>query len=41
MFGSIPLGWLQLKAQKLRLVAAITGITFAVILIFVQRLYTA
>ena len=36
MFRSIPLGWLQLKAQKLRLVAAITGITFAVILIFVQ-----
>ena len=36
MFGSIPLGWLQLKAQKLRLVAAIIGITFAVILIFVQ-----
>jgi putative ABC transport system permease protein len=36
MFGSLPLGWLQLKAQKLRLLAAITGITFAVILIFVQ-----
>ena len=36
MFGSIPLGWLQLKAQKLRLMAAIMGITFAVILIFVQ-----
>ncbi len=36
MFRSIPLGWLQLKAQKLRLVAAIMGITFAVILIFVQ-----
>jgi hypothetical protein len=36
MFGSIPLGWLQLKAQKLRLVAAIMGIAFAVILIFVQ-----
>ncbi|MEP5766104.1 MAG: ABC transporter permease DevC [Halieaceae bacterium] len=36
MFGSIPLGWLQLKHQKLRLFAAITGITFAVILIFVQ-----
>ncbi len=36
MRGSIPLGWLQLKAQKLRLVAAIAGITFAVILIFVQ-----
>ena len=36
MFRSIPLGWLQLKAQKLRLVAAVTGISFAVILIFVQ-----
>jgi putative ABC transport system permease protein len=36
MFGSIPLGWLQLKAQKLRLVAAVMGIAFAVILIFVQ-----
>jgi putative ABC transport system permease protein len=36
MFGSIPLGWLQLKHQKLRLFAAITGIAFAVILIFVQ-----
>jgi putative ABC transport system permease protein len=36
MFGSIPLGWLQLKAQKLRLFAATMGITFAVILIFVQ-----
>jgi putative ABC transport system permease protein len=36
MAASLPLGWLQLKAQKLRLVAAIMGITFAVILIFVQ-----
>jgi putative ABC transport system permease protein len=36
MFDWLPLGWLQLKAQKLRLLAAITGITFAVILIFVQ-----
>ncbi len=36
MFGSIPLGWLQLKAQKLRLAAAVMGISFAVILIFVQ-----
>jgi putative ABC transport system permease protein len=36
MFGSIPLGWLQLKAQKLRLLAAVMGISFAVILIFVQ-----
>lgn len=36
MFGTIQLGWLQLKHQKLRLFAAIMGITFAVILIFVQ-----
>ena len=36
MFGSIPLGWLQLKAQKLRLFAAVMGISFAVVLIFVQ-----
>ncbi len=33
---SIPLGWLQLKYQKLRLFAATLGITFAVILIAVQ-----
>ena len=36
MFSRIPLGWMQLWHQKLRLVAAISGITFAVILIFVQ-----
>ena len=36
MRGPIRLGWLQLKAQKLRLAAATMGITFAVILIFVQ-----
>jgi putative ABC transport system permease protein len=36
MFDSLPLGWLQLKRQKLRLLSAILGITFAVILIFVQ-----
>jgi len=35
MSGTIALGWLQLKAQKLRLAAAVTGIAFAVILIFV------
>ncbi len=36
MFDFMPLGWLQLKHQKLRLLSAILGITFAVILIFVQ-----
>lgn len=32
----IPLGWLQLRHQPLRLLSAIIGISFAVILIFVQ-----
>jgi putative ABC transport system permease protein len=32
----VPLAWLQLKHQKLRLVAALMGIGFAVILIFIQ-----
>jgi len=36
MFGTIQLGWLQLKHQKLRLLSAILGVTFAVVLIFVQ-----
>ena len=36
MFDSLPLGWLQLKHQKLRLLSAMLGITFAVILICVQ-----
>ena len=35
-FGSIPLGWMQLKHQKFRLMAATMGITFAVVLICVQ-----
>ena len=36
MFDFLPLGWLQLKHQKLRLFSAILGIAFAVILIFMQ-----
>ena len=36
MAGFLPLGWLQLKHQKLRLFAATLGIAFAVILITVQ-----
>jgi putative ABC transport system permease protein len=36
MLPSIPLGWLQLQHQKLRMLAATLGITFAVVLIFVQ-----
>jgi putative ABC transport system permease protein len=33
----IPVGWYQLKHQKLRLLAAVAGITFAVILMLVQQ----
>ena len=36
MFRSIPLGLHQLWHQKLRMLAATLGITFAVVLIFVQ-----
>jgi len=33
---SMPLGWLQLKHRKLRLVVALAGIAFAVVLILMQ-----
>jgi putative ABC transport system permease protein len=33
----IPVGWYQLKHQKFRLLAAVAGITFAVILMLVQQ----
>jgi putative ABC transport system permease protein len=36
MFNSMPLGFLQLRHQKLRTLSAMLGITFAVILICVQ-----
>lgn len=36
MVRFIPLGWLQLRHQKMRLLSAVLGIAFAVILIFVQ-----
>jgi putative ABC transport system permease protein len=32
----VPLAWLQLKREKLRLLAAMAGVTFGVVLIFVQ-----
>ncbi|MDJ0593810.1 MAG: ABC transporter, partial [Pleurocapsa sp. MO_226.B13] len=31
-----PLGWLQLKRDKMRLITALSGIAFADILIFMQ-----
>ncbi|MER3477298.1 MAG: ABC transporter, partial [Leptolyngbya sp. ERB_1_2] len=33
---SIPLAWLQLKREKVRLLVALAGIGFAVILMFLQ-----
>ena len=36
MFGKIPLAWLQLTKEKSRLLAALAGITFADILMFMQ-----
>lgn len=36
MILSIPLAWLQLSREKVRLVVALAGIAFAVILIFMQ-----
>ena len=36
MILAVPLAWLQLTYEKSRLLAAIAGITFAVVLIFLQ-----
>jgi heterocyst specific transport system permease protein len=36
VFSSVPLAWLQLKHEPLRLFVALAGIAFAVILIFMQ-----
>jgi putative ABC transport system permease protein len=36
MFGKIPLAWLQLSHEKMRLLVAIAGISFADILMFMQ-----
>ena len=37
----IPLGWRQLKRNRLRLLAAVAGITFAVLLMLVQQGFRA
>ncbi len=36
MFHRVPLAWLQLTHERLRLLAAVAGITFAVVLMLVQ-----
>ena len=40
MKGAVPLAWLQLIKQKGRLLAAVAGIAFAVILALVQLALT-
>ncbi len=37
----LPLAWLQLKSEKIRLWVAIAGISFAVVLIFMQLRFQA
>jgi len=36
MFKKIPLAWLQLRHQKVRLIVAISGVIFAVVIVFMQ-----
>ena len=36
LFGRMPIGWMQLAHNKTRLLAAIAGVGFANILVFVQ-----
>jgi len=34
LFGRLPIGWLQLSHNKARLVAAVAGVSFANLLVF-------
>jgi putative ABC transport system permease protein len=36
MFGKLPTAWLQLRYQKFRLIVALSGVIFAVVIIFMQ-----
>ena len=36
LFGRLPIGWLQLSHNKTRLVAAVSGVAFANLLVFMQ-----
>ena len=36
LLKNIPLAWLQLKRERIRLLVAIAGISFAVVLMFMQ-----
>jgi putative ABC transport system permease protein len=36
LFGRLPIGWLQLSLNKGRLFAAVSGVAFANLLVFMQ-----
>ena len=36
LFGRLPVGWLQLRHHRMRLAAAVAGVAFAIMLVFVQ-----
>jgi putative ABC transport system permease protein len=36
MFQRLPVAWLQLKHQKIRLIVALSGVIFAVVIVFMQ-----
>jgi len=36
IFGRLPIGWLQLSHNKGRLFAAVSGVAFATLLVFMQ-----
>jgi len=36
MFGKLPTAWLQLRHEKVRLIVALSGVIFAVVIIFMQ-----
>lgn len=36
LFGRLPIGWLQLSHNKARLIAAVSGVSFANLLVFMQ-----
>ncbi len=36
MFQKLPVAWLQLKHQKIRLIVALSGVIFAVVIVFMQ-----
>ncbi len=36
MFQKLPTAWLQLRHQKVRLLVALSGVVFSVVIVFMQ-----